>query len=125
MVASIFLLVVTCFSPLALSSCGPPAVNAATVALIKQYEGFVASPSKSAVAMFDPIEADELSENDPSGYPTVGYGHKCEKKGCAEVTAKGYKFPLTQSTAASLLQADLKVRSLTAQKLNPLTDNGN
>lgn len=70
-------------------SCGPPEVNAATVTLIKEFEGFVASPSP-----------------DPIGLPTVGYGHLCKTKGCSEVP---YKFPLTEGNAAALLQTDLKV----------------
>ncbi|KAF9445222.1 glycoside hydrolase family 24 protein [Macrolepiota fuliginosa MF-IS2] len=69
-------------------ACAPPDVNAATVNLIKQFEGFVASP-----------------QNDPVGLPTVGYGHLCKSKNCAEVP---FKFPLTQDDAAKLLQTDLK-----------------
>ncbi|KAF9524121.1 glycoside hydrolase family 24 protein [Crepidotus variabilis] len=69
-------------------SCVAPVVNAATVALIKQYEGFVAKPAP-----------------DPIGLPTVGYGHLCQTANCAEVP---YPFPLTESTATSLLNTDLK-----------------
>lgn len=68
--------------------CSPPKINAATVKLIKNFEGFVRSPKP-----------------DPIGLPTVGYGHLCKKKGCAEVK---YKFPLTEATAAALLQDDVK-----------------
>lgn len=70
--------------------CTGPSVNAATVALIKEFEGFVASP-----------------EPDPIGLPTVGYGHLCQTSGCAEVP---YSFPLTTTTASQLLASDLKVR---------------
>lgn len=70
-------------------NCGPPNVNAATVALIKEFEGFVKSPAP-----------------DPIGLPTVGYGHLCKTKGCSEVP---YTFPLTEAQAAALLQTDLKV----------------
>lgn len=70
-------------------SCGPPDVNAATVALIKEFEGFVRSPAP-----------------DPIGLPTVGYGHLCKTAGCAEVP---YSFPLSETQAAALLQTDLKV----------------
>lgn len=69
-------------------ACAPPKVNSATLSLIKQFEGFVKSPSP-----------------DPIGLPTVGYGHLCKSKGCSEVP---YKFPLTQANAEALLQTDLK-----------------
>uniref|UniRef100_A0A8H7XNQ1 Glycoside hydrolase family 24 protein n=1 Tax=Psilocybe cubensis TaxID=181762 RepID=A0A8H7XNQ1_PSICU len=78
---------VCCF-PSATSSCAPPAVNAATLALIKQFEGFVASPAP-----------------DPIGLPTVGYGHLCQTTNCGEVP---FAFPLTQAQATSLLNTDLK-----------------
>jgi lysozyme len=63
-------------------------VNAATISLIKEFEGFVASP-----------------EPDPIGLPTVGYGHLCQTTGCAEVP---YPFPLTTTTASALLASDLR-----------------
>ncbi|KAF8064230.1 glycoside hydrolase family 24 protein, partial [Lyophyllum atratum] len=65
-----------------------PGINDATVSLIKSFEGFVASPAP-----------------DPIGLPTVGFGHLCKSAGCAEVP---FKFPLSQSTAAQLLQTDVK-----------------
>jgi lysozyme len=71
-------------------ACVGPDVNAATIALIKEFEGFVASP-----------------EPDPIGLPTVGYGHLCQTSGCSEVP---YSFPLTESTATQLLMSDVKVR---------------
>ncbi|KAF9466006.1 lysozyme [Collybia nuda] len=70
------------------ATCAPPAVNTATVNLIKEFEGFVASPSP-----------------DPIGLPTVGYGHLCKQTNCAEVP---YSFPMTQAQAAALLQTDIK-----------------
>lgn len=76
-------------APIEERACTGPNVNAATVALIKEFEGFVKSP-----------------EPDPIGLPTVGYGHLCQTKGCGEVP---YSFPLTESTATSLLMSDLKV----------------
>jgi len=69
-------------------TCKAPPLNAATVDLIKKSEGFVRSPKP-----------------DPIGLPTVGYGHLCKTKGCSEVK---YKFPLTPTTAAELLQDDAK-----------------
>lgn len=76
-------------SPLQSRACTGPNVNAATVSLIKEFEGFVPSPAP-----------------DPIGLPTVGYGHLCQTSGCAEVP---YSFPLTTSTASQLLATDLKV----------------
>ncbi|KAF8519739.1 glycoside hydrolase family 24 protein, partial [Hysterangium stoloniferum] len=72
------------------SSCAAslPTINDATVALIKKFEGFVAAPAP-----------------DPIGLPTVGFGHKCQKTNCAEVP---FSFPLSQTTAAQLLQNDAK-----------------
>ena len=70
-------------------ACIGPDVNKATVDLVKSFEGFVASP-----------------EPDPVGLPTVGYGHLCQKKNCAEVK---YKFPLSKADGVKLLQDDLVV----------------
>lgn len=71
--------------------CTGPNVNAATVSLIKEFEGFVPSPAP-----------------DPIGLPTVGYGHLCQTSGCSEVP---YSFPLSESTASQLLSSDLTVRT--------------
>jgi len=73
---------------LSASGCVAPAVNSATIALIKNFEGFVPSPAP-----------------DPVGLPTVGYGHLCQTSGCAEVP---FSFPLTQAEASTLLLTDLK-----------------
>ncbi|KAJ2444201.1 hypothetical protein GGF42_006385 [Coemansia sp. RSA 2424] len=62
-------------------------VNQAGLNLISKWEGFVATPKP-----------------DPIGLPTVGYGHLCQKKNCAEVK---YKFPLTKATAQQLLSDDI------------------
>ncbi|KAF9005213.1 lysozyme-like domain-containing protein [Cyathus striatus] len=74
--------------PASASSCAAsaPSINDATINLIKQFEGFVPSPAP-----------------DPINLPTVGFGHKCQKKDCAEVS---FSFPLSQSTASLLLQSD-------------------
>ncbi|KAJ2711300.1 hypothetical protein H4R19_003313 [Coemansia spiralis] len=62
-------------------------INAAGTDLITQWEGFVARPMP-----------------DPIGLPTVGYGHLCQQKNCAEVK---YPFPLTTDTARKLLADDI------------------
>lgn len=79
----------TLAAPLEVRACVGPDVNAATIALIKEFEGFVKQP-----------------EPDPIGLPTVGYGHLCKTSGCGEVP---YSFPLTEETATKLLHDDLKV----------------
>lgn len=71
------------------SGCGAPNVNAATVSLIKEFEGYRASPY-----------------DDPTGHETVGYGHLCTRSGCTEVP---YSFPLTAANGVKLLQSDLSV----------------
>ncbi|TFK18212.1 lysozyme [Coprinopsis marcescibilis] len=81
------------------SSACNPAVNAATLDLIKLSEGFVPRPAP-----------------DPIGLPTVGYGHLCQTTGCAEVP---YPFPLTTATASSLLISDLRTfQSCIARDIN-------
>ncbi|KAJ2546138.1 hypothetical protein EV175_005711 [Coemansia sp. RSA 1933] len=62
-------------------------INSAGINLVAKWEGFVASPKP-----------------DPIGLPTVGYGHLCQQKNCAEVK---YKFPLTTTTGKQLLSDDL------------------
>lgn len=70
------------------TSTGSPCttVNDKTIALIKEFEGFVPRPAP-----------------DPIGLPTVGYGHLCQTKTCSEAGP----FPLTTTTATALLKKDL------------------
>ncbi|KAF8530445.1 family 24 glycoside hydrolase [Hysterangium stoloniferum] len=63
-------------------------LNAATVSLIKHFEGFVSKPAP-----------------DPIGLPTVGFGHLCKTKNCGEVP---FSFPLSQASASTLLNTDAK-----------------
>ncbi|KAJ7310708.1 lysozyme-like domain-containing protein [Mycena albidolilacea] len=70
------------------SACTGPAINQAALNLIKTFEGFRASPYI-----------------DPTGNPTVGYGHICHKAHCADVH---YPFPLSTAHAEALLRSDLK-----------------
>ncbi|KAJ8464058.1 hypothetical protein ONZ45_g17367 [Pleurotus djamor] len=72
---------------LAAAQC-PPAINTATINLIKSFESFVPSPAP-----------------DPIGLPTVGYGHLCQTTSCSEAGP----FPLTESRATTLLLADSRV----------------
>ncbi|KAK2819429.1 hypothetical protein FQN49_007856 [Arthroderma sp. PD_2] len=69
-------------------ACIGPDVNPATIALVKEFEGFVEAPAP-----------------DPIGLPTVGYGHLCQTENCGEV---GFPFPLTEDTATQLLIQDIK-----------------
>jgi GH24 family phage-related lysozyme (muramidase) len=69
-------------------SANAPTLNDAAVNMIRSFEGFVASP-----------------EPDPIGLPTVGFGHKCIRRGCSEVP---FSFPLSEFTASQLLQNDAK-----------------
>lgn len=62
-------------------------LNVLGMGLIKEYEGFVGSPSP-----------------DPVGLPTVGYGHRCPEKNCEEVQVA---FPLSKRSAANLLKDDI------------------
>ncbi|KAL6862252.1 family 24 glycoside hydrolase [Trichoderma novae-zelandiae] len=74
-------------------------INGAGVDLIAKWEGFVASPKP-----------------DPIGLPTVGYGHLCQQKDCAEVR---FKFPLTRTTAKEQLLDDLpRYTKCLAESLN-------
>jgi len=75
------------FSLFGLASAYCHGINAAGIALIKKYEGFVPNVY-----------------TDPTGNPTVGYGHLCQSKGCSEVK---YKFPLTEATGTKLLEDDI------------------
>ncbi|EAU80900.1 lysozyme [Coprinopsis cinerea okayama7 len=69
-------------------NCTPKAINKKTLDLLKEFEGWAASPYK-----------------DVAGYPTVGYGHKCSKNDCSEL---GYKFPMTKAQGEELLAKDVK-----------------
>ncbi|KAL6850985.1 hypothetical protein ACO1O0_008111 [Amphichorda felina] len=70
-------------------ACIGPNANAATVSLVAEFEGF--SPD---------------IYNDPSGYPTVGYGHLCVETNCAEVP---YSIPLSEADGRKLLASDMAV----------------
>ncbi|KAF7547649.1 hypothetical protein G7Z17_g7585 [Cylindrodendrum hubeiense] len=63
-------------------ACTGPNVNSATLQLVESFEDI-----------------------DPTGNPTVGYGHLCTKKNCAEVP---YSIPLSKANGRKLLAKDLK-----------------
>ena len=46
------------------------------------------------------------ADNDPTGNPTVGYGHLCKQPGCSEVP---YPIPLSEEDGKKLLASDLAV----------------
>ncbi|KAF2964128.1 hypothetical protein GQX73_g9457 [Xylaria multiplex] len=68
-------------------ACTGPAVNQATVDLIAGFEGFSAD-------VYD----------DPTGNPTIGYGHLCQLTGCSEIP---YSIPLSEADGKSLLADDV------------------
>ncbi|KAH6909356.1 glycoside hydrolase family 24 protein, partial [Coprinopsis sp. MPI-PUGE-AT-0042] len=67
-----------------------PGINQATVGLIQEFEGF-----------------EDVPRPDPIGLPTAGFGHLCKQTNCAEVTAAGFTFPLSQQEGVQLLQNDI------------------
>ncbi|KAI1292918.1 lysozyme-like domain-containing protein [Xylaria venustula] len=67
--------------------CVGPSVNQATIDLISQYEGFSATVY-----------------NDPTGNPTIGYGHLCQQSGCSEIP---YSIPLSEADGKKLLADDV------------------
>ena len=69
--------------------CTIPAANTASVNLIKSYEGW-----------------EPNIYTDPSGNPTVGYGHLCSNSKCTDVP---YHIPLSTADGLKLLASDLKV----------------
>lgn len=88
-VTSLLLLPISSLAALAASTC-PPNLNTAGINLVKEFEGWRASPYK-----------------DPVGKWTVAYGHLCDQKQkCSELK---YKFPMTKTEGQSLLQKDLEV----------------
>ncbi|KAH7322620.1 lysozyme [Stachybotrys elegans] len=86
---AIVALVAGIFASGAVAQCNPPAVNQATVNLVAEFEGW--SPT---------------IYSDPSGYPTVGYGHLCRDSRCSDVP---YPIPLSVANGQALLQSDLAV----------------
>jgi lysozyme len=81
--------------PLALAAptlekrCAGPAINQASLNLIESYEGYSSTPY-----------------SDPSGFPTIGYGHLCSNSACSDVP---YPIPLSDADGQKLLQSDLAV----------------
>jgi len=69
-------------------SCPASRVNAGTIGMVKNFEGFVPNVY-----------------NDPIGLPTVGYGHLCRQPRCTEVP---FPIPLTEAHATNLLRSDMR-----------------
>lgn len=83
------LLNILAITAVAQAACIGPPVNQATVDLVAGFEGF--RPSVYT---------------DPVGKATIGYGHLCQQKGCAEVQ---FPKPLSQADGKKLLAQDLGV----------------
>ncbi|KAH8157410.1 hypothetical protein CIB48_g10839 [Xylaria polymorpha] len=66
------------------------------------------------------------SDNDPTGNPTVGYGHLCQQSGCSKVP---YPIPLSEADAdAKKLLADDETppqNCITMQTVDPVILNTN
>ncbi|KAI9147557.1 Endolysin [Paramyrothecium foliicola] len=75
------------------AQCTPPPANAATIDLIASFEGWRPDIYSSA-------------DLDPTGNPTVGYGHLCRDRSCSDVP---YPIPLSIANGRALLQSDVAV----------------
>jgi lysozyme len=93
--------------------CSAPKSNKATVDLVAEFEGFRASVCKSRLLPPSPSPGlawwcMELTtgtqDTDPTGNPTVGYGHLCQKSKCSEVK---YSIPLSAADGKKLLADDM------------------
>jgi lysozyme len=84
------------------AQCTPPAANAATIDLISSFEGW--EPNIYL---------------DPTGNPTVGYGHLCRDRSCSDVP---YPIPLSVANGRALLQSDVAVRACPRALLQTKTD---
>ncbi|KAK4164324.1 lysozyme [Cladorrhinum sp. PSN259] len=88
-------------------SCAAPKSNSATVDLIKSFEKFVPG-----------------IYTDPTGNPTVGYGHLCSNSRCSDVK---YPIPLSKANGEKLLADDMrpKEKCITAMTNDKVTLNAN
>ncbi|KAK4221524.1 lysozyme-like domain-containing protein [Podospora fimiseda] len=89
------------------SSCSAPKSNQATVDLISEFEGFRAN-----------------IYIDPTGHPTVGYGHLCSNSQCSDVK---YPIPLSKANGKNLLADDMgpKEKCITSMTNSKVTLNLN
>ncbi|KAJ2998176.1 hypothetical protein NUW58_g411 [Xylaria curta] len=89
------------------AQCTGPPVNQATIDLIAEFEGFSADVY-----------------NDPTGNPTIGYGHLCQQSGCSEIP---YSIPLSEADGKRLLADDVipPQNCITQQTAEPVTLNAN
>lgn len=93
------------------SQCVPPQSNSATVDLIGEFEGWRPDICKSPMyaKLVPPIGADHFPpalDLDPTGNPTVGYGHLCADSSCSDVK---YPIPLSVANGKLLLREDMAV----------------
>ncbi|KAK5995413.1 Protein p15 [Cladobotryum mycophilum] len=100
-------LIILLGAALGAQACIGPPVNQATVDLVASFEGFVDHPY-----------------NDPTGHPTIGYGHLCADASCSDVK---YPKPLSQADGKRLLAADMATAQncITTITADPVTLNLN
>ncbi|KAH6683555.1 lysozyme [Plectosphaerella plurivora] len=99
--------VVAALAVTAYAQCTGPAVNIATLNLIKEFEGW-----RPNIYL------------DPVGLATVGYGHLCANAQCTDVP---YPIPLSQTNGERLLQDDLRTfqNCITLQTASSVVLNAN
>ncbi|KAJ9643628.1 hypothetical protein H2201_006266 [Coniosporium apollinis] len=83
--------------------CSSPTVNDGTIAMLKELEGFRATPYTDV------------------NRPAIGYGHQCRLPGCAELSP-----PISEAEATELMLQDLETyRNCLTAKLGSVTLNEN
>ena len=96
-------------------ACSGPIANAATVDLVASFEGWRPSECKSSITHWKIYtihiyDTSNCADTDPTGNPTIGYGHLCRSRGCPDVP---YPKPLSMADGKKLLSSDLAVGLLT------------
>lgn len=95
-------------------ACSGPIANAATVDLVASFEGWRPSECKSPIIHYTTHslymhDINNCVDTDPTGNPTIGYGHLCRSRGCPDVP---YPKPLSMADGKKLLSSDLAVSPL-------------
>lgn len=91
--------------------CVGPKVNQATIDLVKSFESWQPNVCKSCrfSTTWLPIANIYITDIDPVGKATVGYGHLCSNSKCTDVP---YPIPLSMANGEKLLASDLAVNHL-------------